>query len=388
MIDWRIAAACVSVCVLTSGCSVKSESGERFTVSSDTVGVIPRVTSSGTPGQWTLQLHATIGSLDDGPSSFGRIRSVLLDGESNIFVADVVGRRIVVFDSSGTYLRTIGRTGGGPGEFEHPYSLAWLGDDLLVLDWGNARIGRFSKTGDWLGMWRWQPLTGEQIQLSNGSVSDVYAPFLWEGNLGYLHLTPTGIADTMTGSPRPYDAPTGPVCRYPGGAGIEFFGIPFGPKLHVSGGPDGSLFAGWSASYQVAHVNSQGDTLRLIRRLRDPVAILDAEWEEGTERYRNVKSEHPGTECDPDDQPRPAHKPAFRWFGVDVEGRLWVEAYADDGFTFEVFDPSGRLIGSMAAPDRHSPVPPYVGRDWLAVITRDWLDVHYVEVYKVVEGQG
>jgi hypothetical protein len=130
---------------------------------------------------------------------------------------------------------------------------------------------------------------------------------------------------------------------------------------------------------------AQADTTLLIRRLLDPIPIADSEWEARTRRYRNVTKEYPGTVCEPDDQPRPPHKPAFRWFGLDLEGRLWVEVYTENGFTFEVFDSAGSLIGSMPAPDRDPQVPPSVGRGRLAAVVRDSLDVDYVEVYSFAE---
>ncbi len=387
-----IGTAPLVACVVMWACTVDREAENSLVVWTDTVGVVPRVTSRGTPPEWTLHLDARIGSLVDAPSSFGQIRSVVLDRESNIFVADVVARTIVVFDSNGAYVRTIGRKGAGPGEFEQPYSLGWLGDTLLVLDFRNARIGKFSRTGEWLGMWRWQPLTGGEIQLRNGSLSDAYAPVMVgsfdSGTLGYLHITPTGIADTMLMPRAPVEVPSGPVCKYPNDGGIEFFGIPFGPELQVSGGRDGSLLVGWSATYQIAQVDPRADTVRLTRRLRDPIPIDDDEWEERTRRYRNIKTEYPGTVCEPDGQPRPPAKPAFRWFGLDDVGQLWVEVYSDDGFRFEVFDSSGALIGSMPAPHRDSRITPYVGQDRVVVVTRDTLDVHYVEVYSLLERSG
>jgi hypothetical protein len=379
------------VCVLLAACLAGGDTDSSFAVWNDTVRNIPRVTSRGAPAHWTLERENRIGSLADAPDSFGRIRSVVLDSESNIFVADALGRRVVTFDSTGAYVRTIGRPGAGPGEFEQPYSLGWLGDTLLVLDPGNARIGKFSKTGQWWGIWRWQPLTGGQIYLKNGSIADVYAPFLHKphagGGIAYLHFAATGSADTMQTPEAPPEEPSGPVCRYPGNGGIEFFGIPFGPELHIAGGRDGTLLAGWSASYQIAQVSSRADTTRLIRRLRASVPIADSEWEARTRRYRNVTREYPGTVCEPDHQPRPPHKPAFRWFGLDSDGRLWVEVYSEGGFTFEVFDSAGTLVGAMPAPHRDPQVPPYIGRGRLATVARDSLHVHYVEVYSYRERQ-
>jgi hypothetical protein len=172
------------------------------------------------------------------------------------------------------------------------------------------------------------------------------------------------------------------VCHYPNDGRIEFFGIPFGPEAHVAGGARGTMYVGWPATYHIAQVAGM-DTLRLIGRTRSAVPILDGEWDVRTERYRTMRAEYPGVDCNPDRQARPDHKPAYRWFGLDWDGRLWVEAYTADGFVFEVFDRDGALIASMPAPERDPSIYPYVGRDHVAFAVRDEMDVHYVEVYRI-----
>lgn len=373
------------VTALLSACAPRGGSEEHVTVVHDTVGTIPRLTSQGPAAQWTLTLLNRIGSLTDTVTGFARVRSVVLDEVSNVFVADMATSRIAVFDSTGTYVRAIGRKGAGPGEYRVTGGLGWLGDTLLVLDWANARIGKFSVTGTWLGLMRWQAVSGPQILLSNGSDSDLYIPFLWPARqgLGFLHVTPAGIADTLPWPAGRTGRPSSPVCRVPGGT--RFFSIPFGPQTVVAGGPRGTLYAAWSGSYQIAQTTPGTDTIRLIRRSVDPVPISDSEWEAGTEEYRNFDRTAPGVSCE-GEQARPHAKPAFRWFGVDRDGRLWVEAYAANGFSFDVFDTNGALVASMPAPPRDETVYPGFGRDRVAIVTRDSLDVQYVEVYRLREG--
>ena len=106
------------------------------------------------------------------------------------------------------------------------------------------------------------------------------------------------------------------------------------------------------AVYRIAHITQVGDTVRIIERTLAAVPISDAEWDERTYRYRRVREDHPGAECEPSEQPRPASKPLFRWIGQSMDQRLWVEVYTPAGFVFEVFDPAGRLIGQLPAPTR------------------------------------
>ena len=69
--------------------------------------------------------------------------------ESHTDVADpnLVGR-ISVFDKNGTFLRTIGRTGTGPGEFRTPHALEFDSRGrLIVADRHNHRIQILTKAG-------------------------------------------------------------------------------------------------------------------------------------------------------------------------------------------------------------------------------------------------
>ena len=69
--------------------------------------------------------------------------------ESHMDVSDpnLIGR-ISVFDKNGRFLRTIGRTGTGPGEFRTPHALAWDGQGrLVVADRHNHRVQVLTKQG-------------------------------------------------------------------------------------------------------------------------------------------------------------------------------------------------------------------------------------------------
>jgi formylglycine-generating enzyme required for sulfatase activity/sugar lactone lactonase YvrE len=68
-----------------------------------------------------------------------------------IFVADATSARVVVFSADGTYIRTIGRAGGGPGEFRNPTALA-LDENGALAVWDARRgvISRWSAEGELL----------------------------------------------------------------------------------------------------------------------------------------------------------------------------------------------------------------------------------------------
>lgn len=68
-----------------------------------------------------------------------------------IFVADGTSERVVVFAADGGFVRTIGRAGGGPGEFRHPTAVA-LDESGALAVWDARRgiISRWSAEGDLL----------------------------------------------------------------------------------------------------------------------------------------------------------------------------------------------------------------------------------------------
>ena len=98
--------------------------------------------------------------------TFSWIARVAFDAEGNLYVfdraADVARAdlRVVIFDSSGAYLRDFGSMGGGPGEFRRPGSYAVLRDGTVVIsDMGHNAYQLFGPSGEFLRMVRMRPAT-------------------------------------------------------------------------------------------------------------------------------------------------------------------------------------------------------------------------------------
>ena len=359
----------------------------RSSVSIDTVAGVVHVRNSGEVAEWRLEPLVTIGT-QDGPASFGQVRAIIADEDGQIYVADSKASEIRVFDERGAHARTIGRRGAGPAEFEILYSIGWIGDTIAVLDPGNARIGLMSRTGDWLGQLRHDRLTGSRLYLYqlgdslywNGARRGGDGPTLESVFLRYSE----GKLDTIPApKPAPSPSPTSIVCPHPTGGGISFFSNPYASRPASVPAPGGRFAAVPSTSYAVAILDAAGDTVRVVEKAYDPVPITDAEWDEATAPYRDWMSKAPGAKCNPVEFTRPASKTAIGGVFHDDGGRMWVEAVAPNGFTFDVFDRDGRQVASMAAPERQRSVPPAFRGDRVYLVVADSLDVQSVAVFGI-----
>ncbi len=95
----------------------------------------------------------------DGPDIFNGASDVLVAPSGDIFVADghdaKTNNRIVKFDRNGKFLKSWGKLGSGPGEFNSPHGLAMDKEGrLYVADRSNSRIQIFDQEGKFLAEWR------------------------------------------------------------------------------------------------------------------------------------------------------------------------------------------------------------------------------------------
>jgi hypothetical protein len=69
-----------------------------------------------------------------------------------VFVADA-SHRIVVWTRDGRYLRDFGGEGRDPGRLFYPFGMAADDAYLYVVEYGNNRLSRFTRDGQFRGCW-------------------------------------------------------------------------------------------------------------------------------------------------------------------------------------------------------------------------------------------
>lgn len=97
--------------------------------------------------RWTLSATVRIGALD-GPNILVSGGPVLVSGDRQSVYVGQRDRVVRVFDiSSGHLVRTIGREGQGPGDFQVVSNLGWRSDTLWVSDRFLQRVSFFTREG-------------------------------------------------------------------------------------------------------------------------------------------------------------------------------------------------------------------------------------------------
>ena len=117
---------------------------------------VPTIVHRSVPGEerrGTVRLVRELVVGDGGEGDFNylfgsRAPQVAVDPLGRMFVADPGNRRVQLFDERGTYLRTLGRAGEGPGEFAFPLAAVVAGPHLFISDTQRSRLSRWTHAGE------------------------------------------------------------------------------------------------------------------------------------------------------------------------------------------------------------------------------------------------
>ncbi len=98
------------------------------------VAVIPATAQQICSAEWSLVEEITIGSVD-GPDAMTPFRSVAIGPEGEIYIPQPMAGVVSVFAPDGRLLRSFGRSGSGPGDFESgPRTARWMDGQLWISD--------------------------------------------------------------------------------------------------------------------------------------------------------------------------------------------------------------------------------------------------------------
>ena len=337
-------------------------------------------------GAWRLTERVRLGSSDDtGPELFGAVWDVELDVYGRVYVLDRMVKEVRVFGQDGSFIRAFGGAGEGPGEFQDPFGLAWSADgNLWVVDVRLSRYSVFDTSGAHLReyrrgvggySWPWPGRFDEagtlyEVSLAAGDPDPLVA-FTPSDELIRGDSFPNAL--TRPESTNFWDL------RNERGFGA-FVPIPFGRSSEWVLDSEPAVWVGHSRDYSIAKRTLTGDTILLMVRRTDAVAVSKRERDREIERLDEYAS-HPKMDL----SRIPSTKPFFRRLIPDDDGNLWVlREGRDEDWFFDVFNDEGAYLGAVDLPVTPSLIPPPLVRSGtVLVVTRDEFDVQYVVAFEI-----
>lgn len=319
--------------------------------------------------------------------------SVAADEHGTLYVVDRGNHRVQVFDSTGTFIRSIGHEGNGPGEFRNPVSI-WTRDDgtISVFDWAPHRVSVFTDEGDLVedrsvpfarGMLMYTDSLRELFTVTEGLRTDslgqspdstvellLHVASGDTARLGRLSLVPPRMVQFYE------------PCRF--GIGITPL---FRPSI-VWDVAAGRIAVTDSYEYRIDVHDFDGATFEITRAL-EPRRLAR---EDALERIGDPpRMPNPyGADCGRFDADVILETRGWYPFEQIIEriqiapdGAVWVSrsvAPADDPVT-DIFDPAGRYVGTLP-PD--APFPDaFTPEGDIIVIEQGEFDVEQVVVYAI-----
>jgi hypothetical protein len=295
-----------------------------------------------------------VGDEDSGESVvLGSVQDVAILDDGSIAILDGLERRIVLLGPDGDVVRSFGRRGAGPGEFEQPLGIAAdHSGRLWIADHGTGRYavwdttGALSRTvprpptgmtGLWKGVYTRNHLIYEPARIRRGV--DAATVLLGIDTLG-VPVDTVALPEYQTTSIQ-LDAVFG------GTRTRLAVREPFTPWLVWSVSPDGTVTWGVNADYAIHFVSLGGDTLRVVRNELRPVPVTDSERAYAVEDLQIAY----GAVVRAADLSSHV-RPYFSALLLDDSGRLWVRITPGPGRAateFDAFDASGRYVGRISA---------------------------------------
>ncbi len=397
-------------------------SGQRHEQVVETRGdttVVRTLSGSVWGAEATLVAEFAIGELD-GPEEylFGSIGSFAVDDDRNVYVLDTQAQHVQVFDSAGTYVRTLGGRGEGPGELSFASSVATLPDGrVVVYEAFSPRIQVYGPGLHETQQWRYNspgaPMPPRAVEVDlhgrtfvvtiqrtpSGRVDLPLIAIGPDGTQLGTHLPPGGDFEPPSVELELVLEPSAPKRLVP---------IPLTARHYWALHPNGHFVTGISSDYRIDLGRDTG-VLRM-ERVFVPVSVSPEERSHHREDVtRSMRVTQPDWRWN--GPPIPSTRPPFRGLATGRDGRIWVtlsteaqpveNEFYDPGnpnsdpilwrspLRYDVFEPDGTYLGAVVPPEGFSGARrPVFDGDHVWAVAQDELGVERVVRYRIVVGAG
>lgn len=338
-----------------------------------------------------------IGGSGAAADEFSRIVAVRWLSDGGVAVADLGTQDIRLFGPDGAWRATLGRKGGGPGEFEGLNGLHILpGDTVLAYDFRHRRFSRFDAGGG---------LANEIPLEAGGPMFPQLVGRLADGRVLFRGTYVFERGEERSGLIRPpavvlLYGPDGVLAdtlgEFPGseslvqvgaeGRSVAVMGLPFGRNSQLLVAAD-RLVVAPGDGYELRIHRVDGTLERLIRRPYTPRGVEDADIEGYLQSLavRGNRDYVDQMRKPMMDAPRPDAMPAHGRVLPGPDGQFWVSDFQAPGATgpvrWSVFAAEGQWLGEVEMPDRFRLFE--IAADRLLGLWEDPDDVPYIRVYRL-----
>lgn len=403
--------------LLTPGCPGDAGGGGKVsTRDSAGISIVENSGPSWPANQgWTV-VDSPIVDIGDVDRVVGPVR--LNDGR--IALGNGGTHEVRVYDAKGALLKSSGRTGSGPGEFQNLVGIwAGPGDSIMVSDVLLRRQSILDREGTFARSLSLGGGSGGFV--SAGGQVDFAVPLGWLGDGSIVGLSqtfainavregtfrdtvraivygPDGTTrDTVGGFPGPeMETMTLNIGTQPMSAP---FPVPLGRQF-VSAARGERLYVGINNAWEIEARGLDGSHKMLIRSAEKPVPITPGDVAANREELRDQMSSQPMMRNVPEpikkqltarvDQARyPATFAFFAALLVDTEGNVWAQeasASSETAQRFAVIDASGKFLGRVTMPTRFR--TSFIGPDVVYGVWKDPDDIEHVRAYPLRKGAG
>lgn len=324
-----------------------------------------------------VEVHRFGGDLD-GEGALSGVFDVDVSADGHVFASEPTLAHVMVFAPDGSFVRTIGRRGEGPGEFQTPGNLSWRGDTLAVLDLLEG-VSLMSVDGAYHDRVAFQIQQADQpfgilpvFPLADGSMASFRPPYAgavlggeMTHQVWYKVSREGELLDTL--------ARESLIGQYYGvevGGGRSASGshpLPSSAMLAIP--PDGSWLvtverepatAAEGAAYRVVRLDLAGDTVALAELPYVPVPLAPEQVDSMTaamgERLAPRFDLQPAAVAAEirDQLEWPAFRPPVTQVLADTRGRTWVRrevgVEAGDSVRWEILAPDLTRAGFVLVP--------------------------------------
>jgi hypothetical protein len=298
-----------------------------------------------------------------GKDFFAGANDVAMDDKGTLYICDMKANNIKKFGATGTFLKTIGKQGQGPGDFNMPIEIEVVGDRLYVRELTNYRFSILDLEGKFIKSisiplrneiwWKTKALPDgrfivhrEKTNYENPNALqecfiELYSPDLEP--LKTIYHRQIRHTKYIT-EPRHINVP-----------------IPFAPVVYWDVTPDGKVIVGYSEKYEIEIYDPDKGKLSAFSHAYKPVEVTEKDKEDYFKEMTSVAGSVGGgiqtvRKGAPDyivkNSEFPKCYPAYCDLKVDAEGNIWVHPYyrkdsKDNAPMFDVFDRKGEFINRI-----------------------------------------